>query len=364
MELRSSRSTPSIPTPIIHDSTMATEVTSIASAISRLIIPTPTIIDSSSTFTMYFKPAFQIMLNSLSPGADHIYLYLFFPPAAWTDADKAINLRKCVVPAPGTYPVVGTDAMAYANEVDRFKRNATKHQDSLCAMHIITQYLIKAIPDHKVRLIFPRDLCYALNNTPQQIYDAIKTHFATPTLLEQQTLSTQLTTQFAYIDATSLDKYLAAYCTTVLTLDLIGAPVSQAVQVTTLINNFRSCADSDVFTFLINSYQVTHTSIASITLASFITDIQTAASLLIERHTSAQASAQVTPFAINAVVATPTAAATKNRRHYCWSHGSPMKNNHTSATCPNPNPGHQKQCTYANRESFPGYYIHRKKTDT
>lgn len=358
MELRSSRLTRT-QTPTNYP-TMAAEITSIAKAISSLVIPVPPMIDSSVAFTMYFVPAFQLVLNGLSPGTDHIYLYLFFPPADWTPARIASNLRICLGTAPGIYPVYTNEtAAAYPSEVDTFRRNSEKYKEALCAMHVITHYLIKAIPDHKVRLIFPRDLCYALNNTPMDIYKAIKEHFAVPTLLDQQTLSSQLLLPFTYIDATSLDKYLAAYCTTVLTLEYIGAKLSDTVQVTTLVNNLNSCADADVFKFLIQTYHVTHSSIASIDLASFIVVIQTASTLLIESHASG--STRVTPFAINAVVAAPVAAAGKPRRPYCWSHGSPFKS-HSSATCPNPKPGHQSACTYTNRESFPGHYVHVKKT--
>ena len=89
MELRSSRTNSSNQpsSPIMA----ATEVQSIAKAIAGLVIPTPPPIDSSMAFVMYFIPAFQMVLNSLSPGADHIYLYMFFPPATWTAAEKAIN---------------------------------------------------------------------------------------------------------------------------------------------------------------------------------------------------------------------------------------------------------------------------------
>ena len=347
----------------------AGEITSIATAISdesRLVIPTPPIIESAIVFQIQFQPAFQRVLHSLSPGIDHCYLYMFYPPRTWTPEQIAANLLTCVGTAPGprAYPVPGTDAAAYTIAVDLYKRNAGNYTAALCAIHIITNYLVKAVPDHKVRLIFPRDLCWALNNTAMQIFVAIKEHFLTPTLLDHQVLTSQLAIPFVYIDASSLDKYLAAYCTTILTLELIGATVSPTTQVTTLIQNFNTCADSEVFRFLIQTYQATHTSIESITLASFIIVIQTASSLLIERHSNSQASERVPVFAINAAIASPPAVAAAPHQHYCWSHGSPRFNSHPSSKCPNPKPGHQSTCTKKNRESFPGHYVHVKKPAT
>ena len=58
----------------------------------------------------------------------------------------------------------------------------------------------------------------------------------------------------------------------------------------------------------------------------------------------------------------PTPAASgKQRSIYCWSCGTTQgPNAHTSRKCPKPRAGHQPECAYHNRESYPGHAVPTK----
>jgi hypothetical protein len=247
---------------------MATELTNIARAISTLVVPSPPIIESAIAFITAFIPAFQLVLVNLAPGS-RIYFYFFFPPSTWTAATIATNKTACQIPDPGAYPTLAGsgDAATYLIDETRYKRNSSKHADSLCAMHIITQYLLTAIPPHLIPIIFPNDLSYAINNTPTQIFTAINAHFIKPTDLDFQNLQAKLITPFIYIDATSLEKFLSTFSITVSTLALIQAPISASEQVSKLKQAIRASPDADTFSFLLQSYEMTHSTVASDSLS-------------------------------------------------------------------------------------------------
>ena len=337
------------------DENMATELTNIAQRIANLTIPTPPMITSTTELINKFIPKFKEMLLGLSPARN--YLNLFFPLSTWTQADIDRNILLCNIPDPGAYPVYdlagGMDANLYHAAESRFKRDSSKHADCLCAHYVVHQFLLRAIPPTLAPIIFLGDLDFAINLDPTAIYNAIRTHFATPTRTEFLALETALSQPFTYVDSTSLDTYLSKFQISASTLAIIGAALPPAQLVHQLSKNLRACPDADVFMFALQMYEQTHAAINSVTLPSFLQTLLPVGAALIIKH----AATTTTPlYSINAAVKDRHGKprAPRDFNGYCWSCGN---KNHPSDKCNKPKEGHQPTCTWQNRKEFPGFCV-------
>ena len=336
---------------------MATDLTMISKSIAGLIIPVPPLIETCITLLLRFFPAFKALLLSLSPHL-RIYLHLFFPPQNWVQADIDNNLQQCSVADPGAYPIYdpasGMDHATYHALEARFKRTSSKHGDCLCFHHVIMQFLIRAIPPRLQPIIFHGDLDFAINMDPTAIFQAIRTHFAVPSMSDYHTLATAFKAPFLYVDSNSLDTYLSEFQITVSTYALIGAPMAQSQQVSQLSENFQASPDADVFAFALQLYEQTHSAMTAVTLPSLLFSLKPVNSALITKH-SKSASSPI--YSINAAAKDrkpKTPNVSKDFGGYCWSHGN---KNHTSDQCKNPHAGHPPLCTWQNRKEFPGFCV-------
>lgn len=349
-----------------------TDLTSYSTTISKVVVKALPALSTPIAYLTTWVPAHKALLNMLSPG-DNRYLHLFYPPHGWTAGMMNVNANLCHPPNPGAYPIfdatIADPHLMFRMLEEQHRRKCALYQDSLIVSYHIKEAMVHSIPEYLRTNLFPDDLDFATTSSERDIFLAIKAHFSTPTDTDRQEKENELLQLFTYEDATSLDKYTSQFQGAISALALMKAPVNSARQVETLIANLKASTDADIFEMTLQIYKATHSTITSMTLSSLLAALEHCSSLLVAKHRNPPPTA---PFSYAANGATRTNS--RNRQNvpaaagavraptqpklpwtYCFTHG-PARHNSAECTAVNKAPGHHKDCTWANRATYPGHH--------